>query len=138
MGHAARVADRFPAAIASAPTIASKSQKVQGIQGFPASSVIPGCYYHERMYPELEAAVDDLEIPQDRDGIVAAIAVRDRLDGKITAAVGEFQALGLHEVDGSVTMATWLRHRAKLDGTAASWRPAGPPSSTASRCCAPP
>ena len=71
------------------------------------------------MFAELAAAVDTLQIPAERDAIVAAIGARDRLDGKITGAVGEFGALGLHEIDGSVTLATWLRHRAGVDGTAA-------------------
>src|SRR5688500_19983798 len=71
------------------------------------------------MFPELETAVDTVEIPLERDAIVAAIGLRDRWDAKIGTAVGEYQALGLHEVDGSVTMGSWLRHWAKLDSTSA-------------------
>ena len=79
----------------------------------------PPVVRYELMFPLLGEAVDTLEIPPERDAILEAIGVRDRLDGKIAGAVGEFGALGLHEVDGSVTVATWLRHRARLDGTAA-------------------
>jgi len=71
------------------------------------------------MYPDLAQAIDTLDIPPERDAIVSAIRLRDRLDGKIDAATGDYQAQGLHELDGSVTMATWLRHHAQLDGTAA-------------------
>src|SRR5688500_3854817 len=71
------------------------------------------------MFPELETAVDTVEIPLERDAIVAAIGLRDRWDAKISTAVGGYQALGLHEVDGSVTMGSWLRHWAKLDSTTA-------------------
>ncbi len=67
----------------------------------------------------MTGAIDTLEVPLERDAIVRAIGLRDRLDGKIGAAVGEYGALGLHEVDGSVTLGSWLRHWAKLDGPAA-------------------
>ena len=71
------------------------------------------------MFVALTDAVDTLDIPVERDAIVGAIALCDRIEGKIAAAVGEFQARGLHELAGSVTMSTWLRHRAGVDGTAA-------------------
>ena len=72
------------------------------------------------MFPRLAAEIDTLQVPLERDAIVGAIGLRDRLDAKIGTAVGEYAALGLHEVDGSVTMGSWLRHRAKLDSVAAN------------------
>jgi hypothetical protein len=72
------------------------------------------------MCTPLDAAVDAFEVPRTRDGIVAAIGVRDRLDGKISVAVGDYAAAGLHEVDGSVTMASWLRHYARFDSEGAA------------------
>ena len=72
------------------------------------------------MFPELETAVDTVEIPLEREAIVSAIGLRDRWDAKISTAIGEYQALGLHEVDGSVTVGSWLRHWAKLDSVAAT------------------
>jgi len=71
------------------------------------------------MFVALAEAIDTLDIPVERDAIVDVIGLRDRLDGRIATTVAEFQAEGLHELDGSVTMAAWLRHRAAMDGTAA-------------------
>lgn len=76
-------------------------------------------YDLERMFDALETAVDTLTIPLHRESIVGAIRVRDRLDAKVATALGEYQAAGLHEVDGSVTMASWLRHFAAMDGSTA-------------------
>ncbi len=67
------------------------------------------------MYPQLDEAIERLEIPVERDSILRAIGWRDRLDGKITEAVGAYAAQGRHAIDGSVTMAVWLRHRAGVD-----------------------
>jgi hypothetical protein len=61
-----------------------------------------------------------LDVPSERDALVAVVGLRDRLDGKIAVAVGEFQAQGRHELDGSATLAAWLRHRAGLDGVNAT------------------
>ena len=72
------------------------------------------------MFPLLTEAIDTLDVPCERDAIVAAIGLRDRLDGHIAAVVGDYQALGQHEVDGSNTMAAWLRHRAGIDAPSAT------------------
>jgi hypothetical protein len=48
---------------------------------------------------DLAAAIEDLEAPVDRDSLVEAIALRDRLDARITEAVGEFEANGWCAVD---------------------------------------
>ncbi|HET7722467.1 MAG TPA: HNH endonuclease signature motif containing protein [Acidimicrobiales bacterium] len=71
------------------------------------------------MYPRLAEAIETLEVPLERDAIVTVLGLRDRLEGRIAAVLGEFQAAGLHELDGSVTMAAWLRHRTHLDGETA-------------------
>jgi hypothetical protein len=68
----------------------------------------------ELVFDDLRASIDNLQVPAERDAIVAAIGLRDRLDGHIASAVGEFGAAGLHEVDGSVTLGSWLAHRAGL------------------------
>ena len=68
----------------------------------------------ELVFDALRTSIDDLVVPAERDAIVAAIGLRDRLDGHIAAAVGEFGAAGLHAVDGSVTLGSWLIHRAGI------------------------
>jgi hypothetical protein len=65
----------------------------------------------ELVFDALRVSIDDLTIPVERDAIVAAVSLRDRLDGHIARAVGEYGAAGLHEVDGSVTLGSWLSHR---------------------------
>jgi hypothetical protein len=64
------------------------------------------------MFDDLRAAIDNLDVPVERDAIVTAFGLRDRLDGHIASVVGEYGAAGLHEVDGSVTLGSWLTHRA--------------------------
>jgi hypothetical protein len=59
---------------------------------------------------DLAQLVDELEIAPVGDEIKAVIAVRDRLDARIARAVGEFDAAGLYDLDGDLTMQTWLRH----------------------------
>jgi hypothetical protein len=72
------------------------------------------------VFAALAEAVEGLEIPQEREALAAAIALRDRLDAKIASAVGAYAAAGLHEVDGAVTMSAWLRQHARLDPTSAT------------------
>ena len=46
--------------------------------------------------------------------------MRDRLDARIAAAVGEFEAAGLYDLDGDLTMQTWLRRHTGASPTAAT------------------
>lgn len=71
------------------------------------------------MFPALARAIDELTISVEREALVAAIALRDRLDAKVTAAVGAYAAAGQHQVDGSVAMGAWLRHHARMDPASA-------------------
>jgi hypothetical protein len=43
---------------------------------------------YERMFDALATSIEGLEIPLDRQALAAAIALRDRLDAKVAAAVG--------------------------------------------------
>ena len=70
--------------------------------------------------PGLAQLVDELEIAPVSDEIRAAIAVRDRLDARIAEAVGEFEAAGLYDLDGDLTMQTWLRHHTGASPTTAT------------------
>lgn len=71
------------------------------------------------MFPTLSLAIEALEVPLHRDALVALVRLRDRLDAKLTTALGEFEAGGLHEVDGDLSMAAWLRHHTGMDTTGA-------------------
>jgi hypothetical protein len=57
----------------------------------------------------LAEAVEEVVIHPDEAVLAGALRVRDRLDAKISAAVGEFDTGELWDVDGSVSMAAWLR-----------------------------
>src|SRR5687768_11425813 len=67
------------------------------------------------MFEALRSEIEGLEIPLDGAALAEAIVLRDRLDARIAVAVGAFDAAGLHELDGAVTMAAWLRHRTGTD-----------------------
>ena len=56
-----------------------------------------------------------MEIPLDRAAIQEAVAIADRLNAKVADAIGAYEAAGLHEVDGSVSMQAWLRHECGRD-----------------------
>jgi hypothetical protein len=87
--------------------------------GVFVASRVPLRVVYEHMFPSLAAEIETLVVPADGSAIVAAVALRDRLDARIAAAVGAFAAVGGHEVEGAVTLGSWLGHRAGLDPTAA-------------------
>jgi hypothetical protein len=58
---------------------------------------------------ELAKAIERLDIPLDREALVEVLALRDRLDARTVAAVGEFDASGLWDVEGATSMTAWLR-----------------------------
>ncbi len=66
------------------------------------------------MLKDLAVAIEDLEVPADRDSLIEAIALRDRLDARITDAVGCFEADGWWAVDASASMTAWLRANALM------------------------
>jgi hypothetical protein len=67
------------------------------------------------MFDALEAAIEELEIGVAGDAIAEALALRDRLDSKITAAVGRFDEAELYDVDGATSTTAWLRQRGGLN-----------------------
>jgi hypothetical protein len=68
----------------------------------------------------IAALVEELEIPLHRDALQAAFDVRDQLDARIAVAVADFETAGLYELDGSVTMRSWLRQHTRCDQTSAA------------------
>ncbi len=61
------------------------------------------------VFEGLAVAIEELDVPVDGDALVQVMALRDRLDARIAVAVGELDALGLWDVDGSTSMTAWLK-----------------------------
>ncbi len=66
------------------------------------------------MFDAPATAIDELEIGVDERELAAVAALRDRLDAKVTMAVASFDAAELWDLDGSVSMAAWLRVHAGM------------------------
>lgn len=65
------------------------------------------------MFDGLRAEIEGLQVPLHAAALVEAFALRDLLEARVAVAVGEFEAAGLHELDGAVSMGAWLRTRAR-------------------------
>jgi len=76
--------------------------------------------YDAEVLEDLAAALEKTEVPADRDGLLEALRLLDRLTAKVSAAVGEFDAGGDWGLDGAVSAVAWLRHRAGLAPSAAA------------------
>jgi hypothetical protein len=63
------------------------------------------------VFEVLADEVDRLVIPPCGEAITAALALRDRLDAKITDVVSAFDAAGLWDLDSATSMTAWLRQR---------------------------
>src|SRR5436305_6493357 len=71
------------------------------------------------MLAVLAEVVDELEVPAHGDTICQLLGLIDRLDAKVTEAIGRFDHEGLWELDACTSMTAWLKHRARLSpGTA--------------------
>jgi len=66
------------------------------------------------MLDTLRDEVDQLHVPVDGDAISELFAIRDRLDAKLSEAVGEFDAAGLYDLEGRTTMTAWLKSHTPL------------------------
>jgi hypothetical protein len=71
------------------------------------------------MLAALAEAIEELDIPVDGVELVRALALRDRLDARITAAVGVFDSLQLWDIDGATSMTAWLRSNARMTSRSA-------------------
>lgn len=65
------------------------------------------------MFAALTAAVEELEVPADGPSIVAALALRDRLEAEVVAAFGAFDAAELWDLDAATSLTAWLRVHAE-------------------------
>src|SRR5918996_92016 len=70
--------------------------------------------YDGGVFGQLERAIDDLDIPVDGDALVTVIALRDRLEARITDAVATVDRASLWELDGATSMTAWLADRARM------------------------
>jgi Domain of unknown function (DUF222)/HNH endonuclease len=66
------------------------------------------------MFEQLGSAIDELDIPVDGDALVAVLALRDRLDARISDIVAAHDRAGLWELDGATSMTAWLTDRARM------------------------
>jgi hypothetical protein len=66
------------------------------------------------MFEELRSAIDQLDILADGAALAAVVALRDRLDARISDAVATHDHTGLWELDGATSMTAWLADRAAM------------------------
>ncbi|MGH9112066.1 MAG: hypothetical protein ACRDZN_07200, partial [Acidimicrobiales bacterium] len=64
----------------------------------------------------LAQAIDNLDLPVDSAVLADAYALADRLNAKLTAAVGEHDTAEVWRNDGATSMTAWLRHHARRSG----------------------
>jgi hypothetical protein len=70
--------------------------------------------YDWGMFEQLGEAIEGLDIPLDDDALAAVLALRDRLDARISSAVAAHDVAGLWEIDGATSMTAWLVDRAAM------------------------
>ena len=68
------------------------------------------------MFERLGSLIDDIDIPVDGDAIVEVLTLVERLQAKVSAAIGEFDAAGLWELDAATSATAWLRTHAGMTG----------------------
>ena len=62
----------------------------------------------------LTAAIEITEIPLDGRALTEILRILDRLDAKVSEAVGEFDARQLWQIDMSPSLVDWLTHHARM------------------------
>jgi hypothetical protein len=66
------------------------------------------------MFEELGTAIERINIPVDGAALAAVLALRDRLDARISDAVADCDRAGLWEHDGATSMTAWLTHHTRM------------------------
>src|SRR5918995_4789816 len=67
--------------------------------------------YDPGVLDELGTAIEGLDIPVEGDALAAVMALRDRLDARISDAVAALDTSGLWELEGATSMTAWLADR---------------------------
>src|ERR671911_2317735 len=62
-------------------------------------------------FEELGTAIETLDIPVDGDALTAVMALRNRLEARISDTIAAYDAAGLWELDGATSMTGWLADR---------------------------
>ena len=70
--------------------------------------------YDMGMFEQLGDAIEGLDIPVDGEALAAVLALRDRLDARISDTVAAHDRAGLWELDGATSMTAWLVDRATM------------------------
>src|ERR687898_1715167 len=60
---------------------------------------------------QLGTAIETLDIPVDADALAAVIALRDRLDARISDTIAAYDTASLWELEGATSMTGWLADR---------------------------
>ncbi|HKA85198.1 MAG TPA: DUF222 domain-containing protein, partial [Acidimicrobiales bacterium] len=66
------------------------------------------------MFEQLGEAIEGLDIPVDVAALAEVLALRDRLDARISDAVADCDRVGLWELDGATSMTAWLTHHTRM------------------------
>src|SRR5262245_12545689 len=66
------------------------------------------------VFEQLGEAIERLEIPVDGAALAEVVALRDRLDARISDAVADCDRVGLWELDGATSMTAWLAHHTRM------------------------
>lgn len=70
--------------------------------------------YASRMFEELAEAIENLVVPAEGGALAEVFRLHGRLGAKATMAAAAFDAAGHWELDGSASMAAWMRVRLRL------------------------
>jgi hypothetical protein len=66
------------------------------------------------VFEVLAAVIDDMEIPVDRPALVEVLRLADKLEAKLSEAVGQFDAREAWRLDNARSMVAWLMRRGRL------------------------
>jgi Domain of unknown function (DUF222) len=80
---------------------------------------LPNTCTIERVFEDLARAIEELEVPPEREVLAAAFALRSRLDAALAAAVAAFRTERGYAPDGATSTVAWLRDRCGLTRRAA-------------------
>ena len=72
------------------------------------------------MFRQIEQDVDELDIPVDCDALRDVLRIQDRLNAKVSAAIGEIDKAGLWELQGATSMTAWLRDHGRATSKVAA------------------